>query len=99
MAGTSPLLCQGFIEGDGFERSKEHLKQLFDLSDRDVDDRLDALLWALRRSAGPNVRRIPGRNLWVAVIPRGIPPLRVYLRPRPGVPTECELVWIEERLE
>ena len=70
-----------------------------DLSDADIDDRLAALQWALRRQAEPTATRIPGLDLWVAVIPRGIPPLAVFLRPRPGVATECELVWIEERLD
>lgn len=99
MAGTSPLLCQGFIESEGFERSKKDLKSFYGLTDRDLDDRLDALLWALRRGAELQARQIPGRNLWVAAIPRGIPPLRIFIRPRSGVPTECELVWIEERFD
>jgi hypothetical protein len=38
-----------------------------------------------------------GNNLWVAVTERGTPLLRVYLRPRSGVPNECELLWIEDR--
>lgn len=97
MAGSSSLVCQGFIEGEGFTSSKDDLKVTSGLTDRQIDDRLSALLWALRRDPEANAGRVPTRrNLWVAVIPRGIPPLRIFLRPRPGVPDECELMWIEE---
>jgi len=88
MAGTSHsqlLLCEGFIEGDGFGQSKRALMALFDLTDRDVDDRLHALTWSIVRDASTNTQRIPGRNLWVAVTPGGIPSLRIFLRPRPDV--------------
>lgn len=101
MAGTSHsqlLLCEGFVESDGFEESKRDLMAFYDLTDRDVDDRLQALTWNIVRDASTNTQRIPGRNLWVAVTPGGIPPLRIFLRPRPGVASECELLWIEERL-
>ena len=101
MAGTSHsqlLLCEGFIESDGFGKSKRDLMALFDLTDRDVDDRLHALTWSIVRDASTNTQRVPGRNLWVAVTPGGIPPLRIFLRPCAGVISECELVWIEERL-
>jgi hypothetical protein len=101
MAGTSHsqlLLCEGFIESETFERSKQDLKRLFELTDRQIDDRLHALTWSISREAGTNTQPVPNRNLWVAVIPRGIPPLRIYLRPRPGIHAECELLWIEERI-
>jgi hypothetical protein len=104
MAGTSQpagkLACRGFVETDGFGRSKADLRTLYGLTDRQVDDRLEALLWALARGGDPALaQRIPTRrNLWVAVTPRGIPPLRIYLRPRADVPEECELLWVEERL-
>jgi hypothetical protein len=101
MAGTSHsrlLLCEGFIETSGFEQSKQDLKAQFGLTDYDLDDRLSALTWSIVRDANTNTRRIPDRNLWVAVTPGGIPPLRIYLRPRPEVASECELLWIEERL-
>jgi hypothetical protein len=98
MAGTSRLLfCEGFIESESFERSKEDLKALSGLTDEQIDDRLEALLWEIRRDTSANTRRIRD-NLWVAVIPRGIPPLRIYLCPRPGARAECELLWIEERV-
>jgi hypothetical protein len=97
MAGTNQqITCLGFIETEGFARSKERLKQLLELTDRDVDDRIEALIWAFQR-ADPNVplaSRIGNRNLWVARVDH--PPLRVFMRPRPEVPNECELLWIEE---
>lgn len=104
MAGTSQpagqLACRGFIETEGFARSKDDLKTLHGLTDRQVDDRLEALLWALARGgAAELVQRIPTRrNLWVAITPRGIPPLRIYLRHRADAPDECELLWVEERV-
>jgi hypothetical protein len=97
MAGTSELRCEGFIETSEFERSKEELKRTANLTDRQIDQRLDGLLWALRRDSTAVAHRVENRNLWVAAIPRGIPPLRIYLRPRADVPTECELLWIEEQ--
>lgn len=101
MAGTSHsqlLLCEGFIETKGFAESKNVLKAAFGLTDRDIDDRLRALTWNIARDASTNTQRVPGRNLWVAVTPGGIPPLRIFLRPRPGSHSECELLWIEERI-
>jgi hypothetical protein len=48
MAGISELLlCQGFVETEQFEKSKEDLKQLSGLTDRQIDDRLHALTWGL----------------------------------------------------
>jgi len=99
MAGTSSeLRCAGFIASDTFERSKEDLKRSANLTDRQVDDRLDALEWALRRDPDVTATRVRNLSLWTAVTPVGIPPLRIYLRPRPDVPSECELMWVEERL-
>jgi hypothetical protein len=99
MAGDSFLRCEGFIEGDGYAQSKAELTKKHRLSDREVDDRLNALLWALRREPAAVADRIGEKDFWVAVTPRGSPGLRVFLRPRPGVITECELVWIEARNE
>lgn len=96
MAGTS-LLCKAFIESHGFEQSKADLKANTGLTDEQIDDRLEALIWALRRDADAVAKPIPGRKLWVAVTERGLPQLRVYLRPRDGAPDEAELMWIEER--
>lgn len=96
MAGTS-LLCKAFIESESFQQSKAELKAETGLSDRDIDDRLEALVWALRRDAQETAERIPGRNLWVAVTERGLPQLRVYLRPRDGDPEEAEWMWIERK--
>lgn len=72
------------------------------MTERAVDDRLEALVWALSRGeleddADSVVVKVPGRNLWVAVIPRGMPPLHVYLRPRADAVGECEWLWIERR--
>jgi len=98
MAGTSQLLlCDGFIESKGFEKSKRDLIALSGLTDEQIDDRLEALTWEIRRDASTNTRQIRD-NLWVAVIPRGIPPLRIFLCPRSGAQAECELLWIEERI-
>ena len=98
MAGPNPLVCHGFIETETFARSKERLKQLLEWTDRDVDERLEALVWAFQhdrnRWEAPLTRQIPRRHLWVAVTDR--PRLRVYLRPRRNVQDECELLWIEE---
>lgn len=98
MAGTRPLVCHGFLETDVFKKSKERLKQLLEWTDRDVDDRLDALVWAFQHDpdpdAAPLTRHVPGRNFWVARTDH--PYLRVYLRPRGDVENECELLWIEE---
>jgi hypothetical protein len=97
MAGTSRLVCGGFVETETFGKAKEDLKRLLGLTNREIDDRLEGLLWALRRDASVVSERIPRRFLWVAVTPRGIPTLRIYLRPRGDVEGECELLWIEER--
>lgn len=102
MGGISPLLCKGFIESPSFEQSKGELMAETGLSPREIDDRLEALVWALSRGededeTGAYLAQVPGRNLWVAVIPRGVPPLHVYLRPRPDGAGECEWLWIERR--
>ena len=99
MAGPSQLRCEGFIESDGFEQSKGALRARFGLTDEQIDDRLEGLLWALRRDPTTVSERVRSLNLWVAVTERGIPPLRVFLRPRTDVPTEAELMWIEERFD
>lgn len=62
-----------------------------------MDDRLGSLLWALRHDAEQTAERVPGRNLWVAVTERGVPRLRIYLRPLAGSSDQCELLWIEDR--
>ena len=67
---------------------------------QDVDDRLEALVWALARGddeAEDAAVQVPGRSMWAAELPRGVPPLRVYLRPR-SAKHECEWLWIEEDL-
>ncbi|HEY2283015.1 MAG TPA: hypothetical protein VGH60_05630 [Solirubrobacteraceae bacterium] len=98
MAGTSgEFLCEGFVETREFEESKDELKRSTGLTDRQIDFRLEGLLWALRREPAFVAERIPNRNLWVATTNRGVPLLRIFLRPREERPTECELMWIEER--
>jgi hypothetical protein len=97
MAGTS-LLCKAFIESESFERSKAELKAETGLTDQEIDDRLEALVWALRRNAQETAEQIPDRNLWVAVVERGLPELHVYLKPRDENPEEAEWLWIERRL-
>lgn len=98
MAGTRPLVCHGFIETKSFRHSKQRLKELLEWTDRDIDDRLEALIWAFQRDPDPTeaplTRQIEGRNLWVARTDH--PYLRVYLCPRDEVENECELRWIEE---
>ena len=109
MAGTrlAPLACKGFIEAESFERSKAELMQETGMTPREIDDRVEAVAWALARFKGRDaeieaaeiaVQQVPNLNLWTAVIPRGIPPLRLYLRPRVEVDGECEWLWIERRL-
>jgi hypothetical protein len=98
MTGTRELRCEGFVETREFEESKADLKRIASLTDRQIDYRLEGLLWALRRDPATVAQRVGSRNLWVAVTSRGIPLLRIYLRPRADLPTECELLWIEERL-
>lgn len=97
MAGTS-LLCKAFIETESFERSKAELKIETGLTDEEIDDRLEALVWALRKDPDETAEPIPGRNLWVAVVEGGLPELHVYLRPRSENPEEAEWLWIERRL-
>lgn len=79
------------------QKSRERLKQLLELTDRDIDDRLEALVWALRHNPDPDVpvvAQVENRNLWVART--DYPHLRIYLRPRAEVEGECEWLWIEE---
>lgn len=99
MAGHSgELRCDGFVESDAFERSKDELKRSTGLTDRQIDDRLEALVWALMRMPSAVAERVGSRNLWVAVTSVEAPLLRIYLRPRPDNPAEAEWLWIEERL-
>lgn len=97
MAGTK-LLCRGFVEAESYERSKTELKAEIGLTDEEIDDRLEAVVWALLRDPEEVAAQIPGRNLWVVITEGGLPELRVFLRPRPGAPEEAEWLWIEERL-
>src|SRR3954451_17447527 len=78
MAGTSQLVCNGFIESDTYARSKADLMDLLGVDDEDIDDHLKALLWSLRRDPDANASRVGTRNLWVAVTPVGFPPLRIF---------------------
>ncbi|HMJ71874.1 MAG TPA: hypothetical protein VK471_00770 [Solirubrobacterales bacterium] len=96
MVGTS-LLCNAFIESESFEQSKAELKAETGLTDREIDDRLEAVVWALRRNTQETAEQIPGLKLWVVVTERGLPELRIYLRPRDGMPEEAEWLWIERR--
>jgi hypothetical protein len=97
MAGLSgELRCDGFIESDTFTKSKDELKHGAGLTDRQIDDRIEALVWALLREPSAVARRVGSRNLWAAETRVGVPVLVVYLRPRVGSATECEWIWIEE---
>jgi hypothetical protein len=99
MAGfSSELRCEGFIESDTFTKSKDELKRAAGLTDRQIDDRVEALVWALLREPSAVARRVGSRNLWAAETPVGVPVLVVYLRPRVASMAECEWVWIEERI-
>lgn len=99
MAGLSgELRCEGFIESSAFARSKDELKRGTGLTDRQIDYRLEGLVWALLREPSAVSEQVRDLNLWVAVTTVGIPLLRVYIRPRAGTASECEWVWIEERL-
>jgi hypothetical protein len=101
MAGTSPLVCRGFVESDAFVRSRAKLMEETGMTVQEVDDRVEALVWALARGDNETedsaVQQVPGRNMWAAELPRGVPPLRLYLRPR-SAEHECEWLWIEEDL-
>jgi len=100
MGGTRALTCAGFVESPTFEKSKYDLMGETGLTARQIDARLEALVWALARvgeEADAVVTQVPNSDMWVAVIPRGVPPLHVYLRPRPDAPEQCEWLWIERR--
>jgi hypothetical protein len=98
MTGLSgELRCEGFIEADTFEKSKGELKQSTGLTDRQIDDRLEGLVWALLRKPSAVAQRVGTWNLWAAETPVGVPVLVVYLRPRGNTMAECEWVWIQER--
>ncbi|MGZ8716404.1 MAG: hypothetical protein ACXWYO_04760 [Gaiellaceae bacterium] len=95
MVGNPPqLICNGFVEADSFVKSKADLIATLDLTDRDIDDRLAALMWGLNHDAEYVAERIPGRILWVAIT--DWPPLRIFMRPSREVFGICELLWIEE---
>jgi hypothetical protein len=101
MAGISPLVCREFVETEGFVQSREVLLRDTGLTMQQVDDRVEALEWALARGDIDEegaLRPVPGLNIWAAVLPRGIPPLRLYLKPCGSVEHKCEWLWIEERL-
>src|SRR5437879_1440011 len=97
MAGTSGLVCRGFLETKTFAEAKAAFQTAFGLGDEAMENRLSALQWALLRDPSSVSERVGNRNLWVAVAPQGLPPFRVYLRPRADVANECELLWIEDR--
>ncbi|HEY7932943.1 MAG TPA: hypothetical protein VID48_03880 [Solirubrobacteraceae bacterium] len=64
MAGLSgELRCEGFIESDTFEQSKDELKRSTGLTDRQIDDRLEGLVWALLREPSAVSERVGSRNL------------------------------------
>jgi hypothetical protein len=97
MAGLSgELRCEGFVESSTFEKSKVELKLASGLSDRQIDDRVEGLVWALLREPSAVAMRVGHRNLWAMETRVGVPTLVVYLRPRSGSAAECEWVWIEE---
>lgn len=74
MAGLSgELRCDGFIESSAFQKSKDELKRNTGLTDRQIDDRLEGLVWALLREPSAVSERVGNRNLWVAVTPVGYP--------------------------
>jgi hypothetical protein len=64
------------------------------LTDRDIDDRLDSLIWGLNHDAQYLAERVGQRILWVAVT--DWPPLRIFMRPSPDTYGIVELLWIEE---
>jgi len=97
MVGIKPLVCRGFEESDIFIQSRADLMESLGIDIKEVDERLEALEWALVRDAEAVATRIPDLDLWVAPIPRGLPPLRVYFRPHPTENAKCVLMWIEER--
>lgn len=98
MVGTRPLVCRGFEESDIFIKSRADVTTAFGLSIRDIDERLEALEWALARDVEEVAERIPELDLWVAVIPRGLPPLRVYFAPHRDIDAKCVWLWMEEKV-
>jgi hypothetical protein len=101
MAGTKPLVCREFVEGEYFARTRAKLMQETGMTVEDVDRRIEAVVWALARGDTEDdaafVQRVPGRSIWAAELSRGIPPLRLYLRPC-SEQYKCEWLWIEEDL-
>ena len=99
MVGTSPLVCREFVETDDYARSRADLIKQTGLTIEQIDDRVSALEWALARGDNDeegSVVPVPNRDIWVAVLPVGIPPLRLYLRPCRSTEHRCEWLWIEE---
>jgi hypothetical protein len=94
---SQELVCNGFIETGSYESSKRDLLEALGISEREIDDRLESLIWALHRDPAATAERIGSRNLWVAVTAGGITPIRIYLRPATQQPDLAELLWIEER--
>ena len=97
MVGTRPLVCRGFEESDIFMQARADLMEALGLSIRDIDERVEALEWALVRDVEAVAEQVPGLNLWVAVTPRGLPPLRLYVKPHSSDNAKCVWLWIEER--
>lgn len=54
MGGTRPLTCAGFVESPTFEKSKYDLIGETGLTSRQIDNRLEALVWALARVGDEN---------------------------------------------
>lgn len=78
-------------------QSRADLMETLDLTIRDIDERVEALEWALVRDVDAVAEQIPGLNLWVAVTSRGLPPLRLYFKPHASDDAKCVWMWIEER--
>jgi hypothetical protein len=97
MAGTSTLVCSGFIETTFFTSSKEDLKVHSGLTDRQIDDRMEGVVWALHQDADQTAHKVPDRNLWLVPIPEGDPPLILYIRQSKDDPQIAEWMWIQER--
>jgi hypothetical protein len=82
MAGLSGALrCEGFIESREFERSKDELKARTGLTDQQIDDRLEGLVWALLRQPSAVAEQVGSRNLWVADDGRAADAARLFAPP------------------
>ena len=49
MAGTSSPVCREFVETEDFVRSRAELLGASGLTIQQIDDRVEALVWALSR--------------------------------------------------